>query len=115
MTLFQAVEACFKKYVQFSGRSPRSEYWYWVLFTFVVGIVLSFIYEPLYWAFGLATFLPGLAVSVRRLHDVDRSGWWLLLIFVPLIGLIVLLIWACTKSQDETNRFGPNPLATSAA
>jgi uncharacterized membrane protein YhaH (DUF805 family) len=60
--------------------------------------------------FSLAVLLPGIAVSVRRLHDLDRSGWWLLLAFVPVVGIIVLLIWFCTKGTDGSNRFGPDPL-----
>ncbi len=62
--------------------------------------------------FGLATFLPSIAIGVRRLHDLDRSGWWLLLVFIPLIGAIVLLIWYCAKGTAGPNRFGPDPLAT---
>jgi uncharacterized membrane protein YhaH (DUF805 family) len=59
----------------------------------------------------LALFLPGLAVSVRRLHDTDRSGWWVLLFLIPLIGAIVLLIWYCSRGTPGGNRFGPDPLA----
>ena len=59
----------------------------------------------------LGLFLPGLAVAVRRLHDVDRSGWWLLLAFVPLIGIIVLIVWWCTEGTRGPNRFGPDPKA----
>jgi uncharacterized membrane protein YhaH (DUF805 family) len=59
----------------------------------------------------LALFLPSLAVSVRRLHDLDRSGWWILLVFVILIGWIVLIVWNCTKGTPGPNRFGPDPLA----
>jgi uncharacterized membrane protein YhaH (DUF805 family) len=60
--------------------------------------------------FSLAVLLPGIAVAARRLHDVDRTGWWLLLAFIPVVGLIVLLIWFCTKGTDGSNRFGPDPL-----
>ena len=62
--------------------------------------------------FTLATFIPYLAVTVRRLHDTDRSGWWLLLAFIPIIGGIILLVFMIQDSQPETNRFGPNPKAT---
>jgi uncharacterized membrane protein YhaH (DUF805 family) len=62
--------------------------------------------------FGLATILPGIAVAARRLHDVDRSGWWLLLNFIPLIGWIVLLVWFCTRGTEGPNRFGPDPMGS---
>jgi uncharacterized membrane protein YhaH (DUF805 family) len=60
--------------------------------------------------FGLATFLPGLAVTARRLHDIGRSGWWMLLWLVPLVGWIVLIVWYCQPGQPGTNQYGPNPL-----
>jgi len=63
----------------------------------------------------LALFLPGLALAIRRLHDLDRSGWWFLLVFIPVIGAIILIIWACTKGTDGPNRFGPDRLAELAA
>jgi uncharacterized membrane protein YhaH (DUF805 family) len=62
--------------------------------------------------FGLVTFIPTVSVAIRRLHDSDRTGWWYLLIFVPLIGWIILLIWYVTKGTDGPNRFGPDPLTT---
>ena len=74
------------------------------LFTTVTG------HSPLADIFQLGTFLPGLAVAIRRLHDTDHSGWWLLLGLVPLVGVIVLLVWWCTKSTRGYNRFGANPL-----
>jgi len=114
MTFPQAIQACFQKYVQFSGRSPRSEYWYWVLFAVVAGAVCQLIHEYLNYAFTLATILPGIAVSARRLHDIGRSGWWLLLGFVPVIGWIVLIVWYCAKSQPGSNRFGENPFGQTA-
>lgn len=63
----------------------------------------------------LALLLPGIAVGVRRLHDIDRSGWWLLIIFVPIIGVIAVIYWACLKGTDGANRFGPDPLDGIAA
>src|SRR4029077_1160257 len=101
----EAVKTCFAKYVTFSGRAARPEYWYFVLFTLVVSIVLAIVESAvigghlgtLQGLFNLATILPGLAVAVRRMHDIDRSGWWLLLGFVPLVGEIILLVWLCRR------------------
>ena len=116
MTFGQAISSGFSNYVDFSGRAYRSEYWYWVLFVILAEIVTSIVdyvigYQLTTGLFGLAVFLPGLAVGVRRLHDVDRSGWWLLLGLIPLIGAIVLIIWFCTRGTPGPNRFGPDPLA----
>jgi uncharacterized membrane protein YhaH (DUF805 family) len=65
--------------------------------------------------FGLAVFLPGLAVAIRRLHDLDRTGWWILLSLIPIVGWIILIIWDCTKGTNGPNRFGPDPLAAAVA
>ena len=121
--------------MNFSGRASRSEYWYWVLFTTLAEIVTSIVgygigYQVTTSVFGLAVLLPGLAVVIRRLHDFDRSGWWILLLFVPvafvmfhrpaqrdddrvyipLISAIVLIVWYCTKGTEGPNRFGPDRL-----
>ena len=123
MTFTQAIASGFQNYVNFNGRAARSEFWYWFLFTVLVSIAAGLIDAALFPASyvshvsslaGLALFLPGLAVSIRRLHDLDRSGWWYLLIFIPLIGLIVLLIWYCTRGTVGPNRFGPDPLGGAA-
>jgi len=116
MTMQQAIVTCFAKYATFRGRASRAEYWYWILFTALVGLVLA-VMEAL--AFGDAqavsglfqfvTLLPTLAVGARRLHDIDRTGWWQLLWAVPFFGWIVLIVWACGKGQDVPNRFGPVP------
>ena len=120
MTFATAIRTCFRKYITFSGRATRPEYWYFILFLFVGGIVAgladAMIFgveedsgELLSILFSLATFLPSLAVGVRRLHDIGRSGWWLLIGLVPLIGAIVLIVWFATKSQDGANDHGPDP------
>ena len=120
MDFGQAIASGFQGYVRFSGRSCRLAYWFWVLFVLIVtGItaVLDAFLLPegnvgviqLVWS--LAVFLPGLAVYIRRLHDIDKSGWWVLLIFIPLIGVIILIIWACTKGTEGDNRFGADSLA----
>jgi len=112
----QAISAGFSKYVNFRDRASRSEYWYWTLFTIIASIVAGIIdltlntqfVTPL---FNLVTTIPSLAIAVRRLHDLDRTGWWILIAFIPLIGIIVLLIWYTTKGTDGPNQFGPDPLA----
>ena len=114
MTFMDAIKTCFSKYVTFTGRASRPEYWYWCLFS-LLGIICTFVIDglilndlentPVNLLFSIITFLPGLAVSVRRLHDVDRSGWWVLLFFT-IIGLILLIYWAVRKSDDGENRFG---------
>jgi len=115
----QAISAGFSNYVNFSGRACRSEYWYWVLFVILADIVAGIIdyllgMQIVSSLFGLVTLLPGIAVSIRRLHDLDRTGWWILLALIPLIGWIILLIWYISKGTDGPNRFGPDPLATLA-
>jgi uncharacterized membrane protein YhaH (DUF805 family) len=111
----QAISAGFSNYVNFSGRACRSEYWYWVLFVILADIVAGIIdyllgMQIVSSLFGLVTLLPGIAVSIRRLHDLDRTGWWILLALIPLIGWIILLIWYITKGTEGPNRFGPDPL-----
>ena len=98
-------------------RAPRAEYWYFVLFTVLVGIgaqILdaallngSAVFAPLA---NLALFLPGLAVGVRRLHDRDRSGWWWLIGLIPVVGAIVLIVWFASRGTRGSNRFGYDPL-----
>ena len=118
MGIDDAVKLGFANYVNFSDRASRSEYWYFLLFynigvfagvaidTWIIGLPI------IAWTFILATILPLLSVSVRRLHDLDRSGWWVLLDLVPLVGWIILLVWFCTKGTDGPNRFGPDRLAS---
>ena len=122
MNFFEAIKSCFVRYTDFSGRSIRSEYWNYAVFI----IVLSFVFDYLdskiagvpYWEYTdwygaltiiltIVTTIPSLAVSVRRLHDVNKSGWWLLIAFT-VIGLIPLIYWACKKGDETENRFGNN-------
>ena len=123
MGLIEATKSCFSKYATFSGRAQRSEFWWFTLFLFVATIILGVVDAALFPApmnevgvlgliFSLATLLPSLAVSARRLHDIDRTGWWLLLMFIPLIGWLVLIYWDVIKGTAGANRFGPDPLAT---
>jgi uncharacterized membrane protein YhaH (DUF805 family) len=104
MTFVEAVRTCFTKYADFRGRASRPEYWWWFLFTVVTSGLLSAIFPALVGVFSLATLVPSLAVGVRRLHDTDRSGWLLLLWFVPILGWAALIIWA-TQGPREPNRY----------
>jgi uncharacterized membrane protein YhaH (DUF805 family) len=115
MNFVDSIKLGFSNYVNFTGRACRSEYWYWILFIFigfiVAEIVDAVIGKPiLYPLFGLAVLIPNIAVGVRRLHDLDRSGWWLLISFIPLVGAIILIIWFCSKGTDGPNRFGQDRL-----
>lgn len=113
-----------KKYADFGGRSRRREYWLFTLFNVIVAIGLAVVdvttgmidkssgYGLLSSIYSLAVLVPGLSVSVRRLHDTDHSGWWLLIAFIPLIGAIILLIFMVRDSDPGKNRFGPNPKRT---
>jgi uncharacterized membrane protein YhaH (DUF805 family) len=111
----QAISSGFSNYVNFSDRACRSEYWFWVLFVLIADIVAIAIdaaigKQIISSLFGLAVLLPGLAVTVRRLHDLDRTGWWIFLGLIPLVGAIILIIWFCSRGTDGPNRFGPDPL-----
>ena len=106
-----------KKYTVFEGRAGRQEFWMFVLFSVIVSIVVSIIGNFLHLPFlsglyGLAVLLPSLGVEVRRLHDIDKSGWWILIEFVPVIGFIWLLVLLCMAGKPGPNRFGPNPYET---
>ena len=115
-----------KKYAVFGGRSRRKEYWYFVLFSVIVSLVLSAI-DALLGTFssstnvgllsgiyGLAIIIPSIAVSVRRLHDIDRTGWWILINLVPIVGSIVLLVFYVLDGTPGDNRYGPNPKGATA-
>ena len=110
--------AVLKKYIVFTGRATRTEYWMFALFNVIISIVLSIIgyvvvggngQSALSSLYSLAVLLPSLGVSVRRLHDTNRSGWWLLISLVPIIGIIVLIVFLVQDSDPGDNRYGPNP------
>lgn len=103
-----AIKSVFSKYATFTGRARRSEFWYWYLFTFIVGCVLGWI-PVLGWLVSIALIIPNLAVGARRLHDTNRSGWWLLLNLIPLVGAIILIIWWVQDSVPGANEYGDNP------
>jgi uncharacterized membrane protein YhaH (DUF805 family) len=109
-----------KNYVNFQGRARRKAYWMFVLFNIIALVILSLIegalglsgqngYGILTGLYSLAIILPLIALAVRRLHDTGRSGWWILIGLVPLIGPIVLIVFYVTDSQPGTNQYGPNP------
>ena len=106
-----------KKYAVFEGRARRTEYWMFFLFNLIISFVIGFVEgmfgSPgiLYLIYALAVLIPGIAVSVRRLHDIGKSGWWILIGLVPLVGPIILLVFAVMDSQPGDNEFGPNPKA----
>lgn len=115
MGFVDAIKTCFSKYVDFKGRARRPEYWWWVLFNVLVSIVLGLVDLALAAVHvpgvlsnlaSLVFLLPSLAVGVRRLHDTDRSGWWLLLWLIPLIGWIIVIVFLCQRGTDGPNRFG---------
>lgn len=103
MGFLEAIKACFSKYATFSGRSRRSEYWWFVLLNFIISLIPI---VNIIW--GLAVLIPGIAVGVRRLHDTGRSGWFLLLGIIPVANLILIYFFAC-DSQPGTNKYGENP------
>ncbi len=141
MSFMDSIKTCFGKYVTFSGRAQRSEFWYFALFIWLGVIALSFVDsavfgardvlmtsgsetfengmsfsmswqpQPITGIFLLATLLPNISVMVRRLHDTARSGWWYWIAVIPLIGIIVLLVFFVSKGTDGDNDYGPDPLA----
>ena len=121
MTFIEAVKTCFKKYGTFSGRASRSEYWYFVLFiigSFLLILLLSSSagsgfaqFIPLIIILYLGILVPTIAVTARRLHDINKSGWWQLIRIIPYVGIIgeiVLIVWFCTDGDKKNNRFGKN-------
>ena len=102
MTFQDSIKVCFNKYVDFSGRASRSEYWWFALFLFLGYIVTGMVNHWLYYLFALGTLLPSLAAAARRLHDTGRSGWWQLISLIPLIGWIVLIVFLAQESTTES-------------
>lgn len=114
---------CLKQYFDFSGRARRKEYWLFCLFNVIIAYILSVIDSAIGLKFpvgivelgilgviySLLLFIPGLAVCVRRLHDIGKSGWFYLIGLIPLVGAIILLIWFCKEGEHKTNKWGPDP------
>ncbi len=128
MTFTQSISTCFSKYVDFSGRAPRSEFWWWQLFFFLTLFLTNFTdilifgipsydYIVYYWWYTpsaspltimwiLITFLPTIAVDIRRLHDAGYSGWYYLVSFIPIIGIFWLILLWLLKSEEKDNKYG---------
>ena len=104
----KAIKLFFKHYGDFSSRSCRSEFWWSYLFVTLISIILGVIFAPAASLWCLAIFIPNLAINVRRLHDVGKSGWWLLMVLIPLVGLIFMLVIACTATKGA-NQWGSGP------
>lgn len=110
MSFADSIRTVLSKYADFSGRARRSEYWYWFLAVLAVNVVLVVLsVDILRLLFGLAVLIPGIAVAVRRLHDTGRSGWWILIALIPLVGAILLIVWLATDSDPAPNQYGPSP------
>ena len=115
-----------KKYAVFTGRARRKEYWMFVLWNFIVSFVIGIIIglasvlanapalSSVVWLYVLAVLLPSLAVAVRRLHDTNRGGWWLLICLVPLVGAIMILVFMVQDGTPGDNKYGPNPKGVAA-
>lgn len=122
MTFGQSISRCFSKYCTFTGRASRSEYWWWILFTAIIGILfgipsgLQSIHESspsglpvISYIVSAVLFLPSLGVLFRRLHDTGKSGWWWLIGFIPVVGTIILIVFCCQPSQTFPNQYGSVP------
>jgi len=118
-----------KKYATFEGRAQRKEYWLFVLFNFLISaslLMVDFVIQQatnqeffvgmlLYVIYTILVFLPALAVTVRRLHDTNHSGWWIFISLIPLIGSIILLVFLCQEGDRQQNKYGVNPKARVAS
>ena len=120
MNFQDSVKSGFRNWVNFKDRASRSEFWFLVLFSILLGFISGLVDGLLNAMIGiqfvnliavLALTIPSLSVTIRRLHDLDKSGWWVLLCLIPLVGIIILTVWYATKGTFGPNRFGPDPLA----
>ena len=122
MSFQEAIKAVLGNYAKFDGRARRSEYWYWVLAVVIAEIVILGIRtvaeglgQILYIALILAVLVPSIAVAIRRLHDTGRSGWWILIGLIPIIGAIVLIVFYVQDSAPGANEYGPSPKGDAGA
>ena len=127
MTFQGAISSGYQNYANFNGRASRSAYWWWALFQILASAAIGIIFghsvmmmDPATMAmdyhggvisnlWALVNLLPGLSLGVRRLHDIGKSGWWLLIVLIPVIGIIILVVWCCQKSDVGANTYGPQP------
>ena len=130
MSFTEAVRTVLSKYATFTGRAPRSEYWWFALFVFLLSIPVSIVDQTLvapalgYESFAestpqilsglmsLALLLPGLRVAVRRMHDLEKSGWWILIVLIPILGVLIMIYWFVQRGTAGPNAYGPDPLAS---
>ena len=119
MSFVEAIQSGFRNYAGFTGRAARSEYWYWALFVLIADLIADVLDFAMTHGHGVSLFgtivvlgqiIPDLAVGVRRLHDRDKSGWFLLFCFIPLVGTIILIVWFCLRGTPGPNRFGEDPV-----
>ena len=115
MNFIQAIQSGFRNYVGFTGRAARSEFWWWALFQALASIAALVVdaaahIDAIYLLVSLGLALPSIAMVVRRLHDTERSGWWYLMVLVPLVGPILLIVWWCTRGTTGANKHGVDPL-----
>lgn len=108
VSFVDAIQMFFSRFFDFSGRSRRSEYWYAMLFCNIISFVIGAVVGDLAGIWSLVIFIPTLAVSIRRLHDTGKSGWWYLIMLIPLVGPIILLVLFCQDSQ-RANKWGRSP------
>lgn len=106
MTFVESIRVCFEKYATFTGRASRPEFWWFVLFLVLVSVASGMVSDWISLAFSLATLVPAVAVTARRLHDVDKSGWMQLIGLIPIVGWILVIVWCC-QVGTEPNRYGP--------
>lgn len=111
MDFQQAIQQCFQKYSDFNGRAKRPEYWWFALFCFIGSLVLGIFGDALSLAFSLLTLLPSLAAGARRLHDINKSGWFQLLWLIPILGWIPLIYFLVQEGNTEANQYGEVPAA----
>ena len=108
MNIIEATKLFFIRYADFKGRSRRSEFWWASLAIGIIGSIVTAILGDLSFIWSLATLIPSLAICIRRLHDIGKSGWWYLISLIPLVGLIIMIVFCC-KDSTEDNQWGPNP------
>lgn len=101
MTFQESIKVCFSKYADFTGRASRSEYWWFVLFLMLVSVALSYVSPTASALFSIGTLLPAIAAATRRLHDTNRSGWWQLIVLVPLVGTIILIVFLAQEGKAD--------------
>jgi uncharacterized membrane protein YhaH (DUF805 family) len=114
MTFGESIITCLKKYATLDGRARRSEYWWFFLFSVLVQLACATLSEALAGLAAIALLLPSVGVGARRLHDLGKTGWWLLIGLIPLIGALVLLYWFVQPGAEGTNEYGEAPAAATA-